>query len=119
MRARADEVALAVSRVPLTHVHPHWDVSQVARKMSDFNLTVVPVLDDEHAAVVGVVTVDDLLERAPAPGLAPRVRTDGGRGVTARPAVGSRSRGVRLKPPSTGSRRMTTRTVSRPEPLGH
>jgi CBS domain-containing protein len=62
VRARADETALAVSRVPLTHVHPHWDVSQVARKMSDFNLTVVPVLDDEHGAVVGVVTVDDLLD---------------------------------------------------------
>ena len=26
VRARADETALAVSRVPLTHVHPHWDV---------------------------------------------------------------------------------------------
>jgi CBS domain-containing protein len=31
-------------------------------KMSDFNLTVLPVLDDEHGKMIGVVTVDDLLE---------------------------------------------------------
>jgi hypothetical protein len=30
--------------------------------MSDFNLTVVPVLEEGHAHVLGVVTVDDLLE---------------------------------------------------------
>ncbi|HEV2426775.1 MAG TPA: CBS domain-containing protein [Acidimicrobiales bacterium] len=62
VRARPADSALAVSRTPLTHVHPHWDVPQVARQMSDFNLTVMPVLDDEHATVLGVVTVDDLLD---------------------------------------------------------
>jgi Mg/Co/Ni transporter MgtE len=30
--------------------------------MSDFNLTVLPVLDDEHSTMIGVITVDDLLE---------------------------------------------------------
>jgi CBS domain-containing protein len=30
--------------------------------MSDFNLTVLPVLDGEHEEMIGVVTVDDLLE---------------------------------------------------------
>jgi Mg/Co/Ni transporter MgtE len=30
--------------------------------MSDFNLTVLPVLDDEHSQMIGVITVDDLLE---------------------------------------------------------
>ena len=30
--------------------------------MSDFNLTVVPVVDRDHGGMVGVVTVDDLLE---------------------------------------------------------
>jgi Mg/Co/Ni transporter MgtE len=30
--------------------------------MSDFNLTVAPVLDREHQHVLGVVTVDDVLE---------------------------------------------------------
>jgi hypothetical protein len=62
VRARPNELALAVARTQLAHVHPHWDVLSVTRKMSDFNLTVVPVLDDEHAKMIGVVTVDDLLE---------------------------------------------------------
>jgi Mg/Co/Ni transporter MgtE len=30
--------------------------------MSDFNLTVLPVLDEDHSKMMGVVTVDDLLE---------------------------------------------------------
>ena len=30
--------------------------------MSDFNLTVAPVLDHEHRQILGVVTVDDVLE---------------------------------------------------------
>ena len=62
VRARDNELALSVARTQLTHVHPHWDLHRVARKMSDFNLTVVPVLDDEHATMIGVITVDDLLE---------------------------------------------------------
>jgi CBS domain-containing protein len=62
VRARDTDPAMSVSRTQLAHVHPHWDVHRVARKMSDFNLTVVPVLDEEHGSMVGVVTVDDLLE---------------------------------------------------------
>ena len=49
-------------RTDPSHVHPHWDVNRTARQMSDFNLTVVPVLDESHDHVLGVVTVDDLLE---------------------------------------------------------
>ena len=30
--------------------------------MSDYNLTVAPVLDPEHATILGVITVDDVLE---------------------------------------------------------
>ena len=30
--------------------------------MSDFNLTVAPVLDSEHRRILGVITVDDVLE---------------------------------------------------------
>ncbi len=44
------------------HVHPDWDAASTARKMSDFNLTVVPVMDDDHKEILGVVTVDDMLE---------------------------------------------------------
>lgn len=44
------------------HVHAEWDLHGVLRKMSDFNLTVAPVLDEPHDHIIGVVTVDDLLE---------------------------------------------------------
>ena len=43
-------------------MRPTWDVHRVAGKMSDFNLTVVPVVDKKTNQMVGVVTVDDLLE---------------------------------------------------------
>jgi CBS domain-containing protein len=62
VRARPSELALSVSRTQLAHVHPQWDLHRVSRKMSDFNLTVLPVLDDEHGQMIGVITVDDLLE---------------------------------------------------------
>ena len=62
VRARPDALALSVAKTQLAHVHPQWDVLRVARKMSDFNLAVLPVLDEEHAKMIGVVTVDDLLE---------------------------------------------------------
>ncbi len=62
VRARPTELALSVARTQLAHVHPQWDVLRVSRKMSDFNLTVLPVLDEEHSKMIGVVTVDDLLE---------------------------------------------------------
>lgn len=44
------------------HVHDDWDLHSVVRKMSDFNLTVAPVMDQEHRKILGVVTVDDVLE---------------------------------------------------------
>ncbi|HEV3212550.1 MAG TPA: CBS domain-containing protein [Acidimicrobiales bacterium] len=62
VRARPTAKVTDVMRADPAHVHPNWDVNRIARQMSDFNLTVVPVLDDEHRGVLGVVTVDDLLE---------------------------------------------------------
>ena len=62
VRARSADSALSVARTQLTHAHPFWDLHQVARKMSDFNLTELPVLDADHGQMIGVVTVDDLLE---------------------------------------------------------
>jgi len=44
------------------HVHPDWDLGATVRQMSDFNLTVAPVVDAEHDKILGVVTVDDVLE---------------------------------------------------------
>jgi len=52
-----------VGREDVAHVHADWDLHGTLRKMSDFNLTVVPVLDPGHRQVLGVVTVDDLLEQ--------------------------------------------------------
>jgi len=44
------------------HVHADWDVGAIVRKMSDFNLTVAPVMDPEHGKILGVVTIDDVIE---------------------------------------------------------
>ncbi len=56
--ARLSEVASG----EVGHVHPDWDLGAVVRKMSDYNLTVAPVLSPEHATIMGVITVDDVLE---------------------------------------------------------
>jgi CBS domain-containing protein len=42
-------------------VHTDADLPEVARTMTDYNLTMLPVVDEEQH-VVGVVTVDDVLE---------------------------------------------------------
>jgi CBS domain-containing protein len=42
-------------------VRPDADLEEVARLMTDFDLTVVPVVDDEER-LLGVITVDDVLE---------------------------------------------------------
>ncbi len=62
VRARPTSKVSDIMRSEPPHVHPDWDVHRITRQMSDFNLTVVPVLDEDHARVLGVVTVDDLLE---------------------------------------------------------
>jgi CBS domain-containing protein len=47
--------------VPVQSVRPDADLEEVARLMTDFDLTVVPVLDDDER-LLGIVTVDDVLE---------------------------------------------------------
>ena len=42
-------------------VRPDADLHAIVRKMSDFNLAAAPVVDGEHK-MIGVVTVDDVLE---------------------------------------------------------
>jgi CBS domain-containing protein len=44
------------------HLHADWDLGAMVRTMSDFNMTVAPVMDEEHGIILGVVTVDDVLE---------------------------------------------------------
>lgn len=52
----ADVAAFAPPRVP-----PDADIEELARLMTDYDLTVVPVTD-ERDQLLGVVTVDDVLE---------------------------------------------------------
>jgi CBS domain-containing protein len=46
---------------PVQTVRPDAELEEVARLMTDFDLTVVPVLDDDER-LLGIVTVDDVLE---------------------------------------------------------
>jgi len=62
VKARESDTVLSIAAAKMSHVHAHWDVHRVARTMSDFNLTVVPVLDEQHGTMIGLVTVDDLIE---------------------------------------------------------
>jgi CBS domain-containing protein len=49
-----------VAGVPRS-VRAEADLEEIARLMTDFDLTVVPVVDGEHR-LIGVITVDDVLE---------------------------------------------------------
>ena len=50
-------------RTPI-HAHPDDDVIDVARQMADFNLVMLPVIDDDTGRLLGAITVDDALEAA-------------------------------------------------------
>jgi Mg/Co/Ni transporter MgtE len=62
VRSRPQDLAIAAAHANFAYVRPHWDLHRVARTMADFNLTVVPVVAEEGGAMIGVVTVDDVLE---------------------------------------------------------
>lgn len=62
IRADPGDLLRSIARAVSAHVHADWDLHAVVRKMSDFNLTLVPVMDPEHHSILGVVTVDDVLE---------------------------------------------------------
>ena len=51
--------ALVTHEIPT--LRPDASFEEVARLMADYNLTSIPVVD-EHERMVGVVTVDDVLE---------------------------------------------------------
>jgi hypothetical protein len=61
VRASPSATLGSVVRPDPPHVHADWDIHGIVRKMSDFNLTVAPVMD-EHHLMIGVITVDDVLE---------------------------------------------------------
>ncbi|MGH8988022.1 MAG: CBS domain-containing protein, partial [Acidimicrobiales bacterium] len=62
LRAQLTSTLASVVRAIPAHLHPDWDLGATVRKMSDFNLMVAPVLDTEHQRILGIVTVDDVLE---------------------------------------------------------
>src|SRR5579863_6795485 len=62
IRAQAGATLASVVRPIPAHLHPDWDLGATVRKMSDFNLMVAPVLDADHQHILGIVTVDDVLE---------------------------------------------------------
>ena len=47
--------------VPVQTVRPDADLEEVARLMTDYDLTIVPVIDEDER-LLGIVTVDDVLE---------------------------------------------------------
>jgi CBS domain-containing protein len=48
------------------HVHPDADLTEITLAMADYNLLVLPVLDSEDR-LIGVLTIDDILEAAITP----------------------------------------------------
>jgi Mg/Co/Ni transporter MgtE len=60
VRAEPDDVLGEIGAIPRTVV-PDADVEEIARLMTDYDLTVVGVVDGEQR-LQGVVTVDDVLE---------------------------------------------------------
>ena len=60
VRAEPGAAVGDIARLP-KYVRPNADLEEVARMMTDYDLTVVPVVDEEQQ-LLGVVTVDDVLE---------------------------------------------------------
>jgi CBS domain-containing protein len=61
LRAPADRHLSTLVKHELPRLHPDASFEEVARLMADYNLTSIPVLDEDER-MVGVVTVDDVLE---------------------------------------------------------
>ena len=61
LRAQAGERLQALVKHEIPRLSPDASFEEVARLMADYNLTCAPVTD-EHERMVGVVTVDDVLE---------------------------------------------------------
>ncbi|MBS1879079.1 MAG: magnesium transporter [Actinobacteria bacterium] len=61
VRADPEAAVVDLEVQPIPSLRAEAEFEEVARLMADYNLTAVPVLDDEER-VIGVVTVDDVLE---------------------------------------------------------
>ncbi len=61
LRADSQAPLAKVAEEEPESVHTDADLPEVARTMTDYNLAALPVVDEQHH-VVGVITVDDVLE---------------------------------------------------------
>jgi CBS domain-containing protein len=61
VRAKPTDLLETVVRGNIKYARPDWPLQRIALVMSDFNLTVLPVVNDEDFEMIGVITVDDLL----------------------------------------------------------
>jgi Mg/Co/Ni transporter MgtE len=61
LRAQEGARVSQLAQRSVAPIHPDDDFPEVARVMADFNLTVAPVIDDSER-IVGVISVDDVLE---------------------------------------------------------
>lgn len=61
LRAAATIAVSEIAEHEPVSVGTNADLPEVARMMTDYNLTSLPVVDEEHR-IVGVITVDDVLE---------------------------------------------------------
>ena len=61
MRADGDSPLTRLVKHETPRLAPEADLEEVARVMADYNLTSVPVVD-ERTQMIGVITVDDVLE---------------------------------------------------------
>jgi Mg/Co/Ni transporter MgtE len=61
LRARAGQALEEIAEREPVWVATDAEVPEVARMMTDYNLVMLPVLDEDER-MVGVVTVDDVLE---------------------------------------------------------
>ncbi len=61
LKASPDQRLSSISEKDPVTVRADADIHAIVRKMSDFNLSAAPVVDDNHT-MLGVITVDDVLE---------------------------------------------------------
>ena len=61
LRAQQEAAVTAATREGTVTLEPDADIHEVVRKMSDYNLAVAPVVNDE-GRMLGQITVDDVLE---------------------------------------------------------
>ena len=61
LRAQPSDGISVATRSDPASLPPDADIHEVVRKMTDFNLAVAPVVDDQDR-MLGQITVDDVLE---------------------------------------------------------